>query len=78
MKHAISDLNMTVVIVIAVAGLVAFFGGVIWPSIRSNIDKEANCSDAICYNCSVSTGTCDCDREMKDGSVTQFKCPYKG
>lgn len=76
MKHAISDLNMTVVIVVAVAGLVAFFGGVIWPSIRNNIDKEANCSDAICDNCSVSEGTCDC--EMKDGSVPSFKCPYKG
>ena len=75
MKHAISDLNMTVVIIVAIAGLVAFFGGVVWPSIDSGLNKSANCSDAICDNCSVGSGTCECHMS---GESEMFQCPFKG
>ena len=78
MKHAISDLNMTVVIIVAIAGLVAFFGGIVWPSIKSHINTSANCNDAICLyeNCNVDNGTCQCYMAGKESQM--FECPFKG
>lgn len=79
MKEATGELNMTVVIVIAVAILAVFFYTVIWPLIGNNFDRNANCSDAIC--------TCDTEQCKKDGMAdcylkgkenNIFQCPWKG
>lgn len=87
MKEATGDLNMTVVIVIIVAVMGAFFSMVVAPQIMSGIKSETNCTDAICpctsptngvcedcYLCSVdkSTGKKNCDK------THTFSCPYKG
>ncbi len=78
MKEATGELNMTVVIVIAVGILAAFFYTVIWPLIGDNFDKNANCNNAICKcdeNCRNNTGIAKC---YVKGKSTQFECPWKG
>lgn len=81
MKEATGELNMTLVIVIAVASLAAFFYTIIWPSISNNFHSNANCNDAIC-ECPNNKTDCemaDCyilDKNGKESS--KFKCPWKG
>lgn len=77
MRQATGELNMTVIIVIAVAGLMAFFSMVVWPTVRGGISNQTNCSDAICDKNTVNheNGTIEC--HMKDDSKW-FSCPYKG
>ena len=50
MKEATGELNMTVVTVVAIAAVVAFFYAFIWPGIRSSINASTYCSMAICPN----------------------------
>lgn len=78
MKEATGELNMTVVIVIAVAILAAFFYTVIWPLIGENFDKNSNCNQAICKCDDVckNTGMADCHLKGKENNV--FQCPWKG
>ena len=75
MKQAIGDLNLTIIIVIAVAGLVALFSLAVWPMIKDGLNQSTNCSDAICRNCDEISGMCDCT--MPNGSG-DFQCPFKG
>lgn len=82
MKEATGELNMTVVIVIAVAALAAFFYTVIWPAIGNNYRSNANCNDAIC-KCENGNNDCDMakcyivdDNGEKVGN--DFQCPWKG
>ena len=59
MKEATGELNMTVVTVVAIAAVAAFFYAFVWPGIqRSN--------EASTY-CSMTTG---CDEEYKNCSYT--------
>lgn len=79
MKEATGDLNMTVVVIVIVAGLVAFFSMRVWPNLKSGIKHESNCSDAICIckKDEVTNGNCDkCYMKEKPGQY--FTCPYKG
>ena len=73
MKEATGDLNMTVIVVLIVAGLVAFFSMVIGPLITTGVRNNANCADAICKKKDCQDGICDC--MYRD---TPLKCPYKG
>ena len=80
MKEATGELNSTVIVVMAVAVLAAFFFSVLWPLIRSNYEANAKCSDAVCgYNCEGDK------QEASEGSITccynkttVMTCPYKG
>ena len=74
MREATADLNMTIVVVVAVAGLMAFFSLTIWPMIRGNMRNDENCSDAICTGAPVN-GMITCHRK---GGTEEFQCPYKG
>ena len=74
MREATGDLNLTVIVVIAVAGLMAFFSMTLWPMIKDGLKHDANCSDAICSG-TPSNGMIEC--HMK-GETETFKCPYKG
>ena len=54
MKEATGELNMTVVTVVAIAAVGAFFYAFVWPSIQTSIKKntcEAQCNDtnSTCY-----------------------------
>ena len=87
MKEATGELNMTIVIVIAVAVLAAFFYLTIWPMIRRNYNRNASCAKAIC-TCKKEDQKCqkeglaDCyvasDSKKDYDSSEHFRCPWKG
>ena len=47
MKEATGELNMTVVTVVAIAAVGAFFYAIIWPSIKANLLAQTHCSSAV-------------------------------
>ena len=59
MKEATGELNMTVVTVVAIAAVAAFFYAFVWPSIKNSINSATKCSSAICPS-TCTTGTCQC------------------
>lgn len=60
MKEATGELNMTVVTVVAIAAVAAFFYAFVWPSIKTSINSATKCSSAICPS-DCTTGTCACE-----------------
>lgn len=46
MKEATGELNMTVVTIVAVAALLAFFYAVIWPNLKVGMTLSSACSSA--------------------------------
>lgn len=48
MKEATGELNMTVVTVVAIAAVAAFFYAFVWPSIKSSIQASTYCAMAVC------------------------------
>jgi len=62
MKEATGELNMTVVTVVAIAAVAAFFYAFIWPSIQNTIVASTNCSMANC-----NADNTDCSYVDKDG-----------
>lgn len=79
MKQATGEVNMTVVIVIAVGILSVFFFGVLWPNIRNGLIANSKCSDAVCENTPDSNNSVIC-RYYKNGRQEgkEFRCPWKG
>ena len=76
MKEATGELNMTVVTVVAIAAVAAFFYAFIWPSIKTNILNSTKCSSA--YNCTCgengSAKTCKC-YYLEGDKETEVTCP---
>lgn len=72
MKEATGELNMTVVTVVAIAAVAAFFYAFIWPSIKNNILASTKCSSA--YSCSCNGTTCDC-KYMNGETEETVTCP---
>lgn len=62
MKEATGELNMTVVTVVAIAAVGAFFYAFIWPSIKGNLAAQTHCASAV--NC----------QPTEDGS--KMSCQY--
>ena len=79
MKQATGELNITVVIVVAVAILSVFFFAVLWPNIKNTFIATNKCSDAVCDKRTLSEGLVTC-KYYKNGRQegTEFKCPWKG
>jgi hypothetical protein len=79
MKQAIGELNGTLMVVIAIAALAAIFFTVIWPMIRTNMQNDATCSDAVC-DIGVSVGEHNgmvfCHNPNDKDKV--IYCPYRG
>ncbi len=73
MKEATGELNMTVVTVVAIAAVAAFFYAFIWPSIQTNILNSAKCSSA--YSCDCKGNTCDCLYLDDSQQEQKVKCP---
>ena len=46
MKEATGELNMTVVTIVAIAALLAFFYAVIWPNLQVGMSLSSACSAA--------------------------------
>ena len=90
MKEATGELNITLVIVIAVSILVAFFYFVIWPDLDANFQANSKCSRAICENpCKGSNDKNSCDDAVgqlvkcywvdnKGDKHDDIYCPWKG
>ena len=51
MKEASGELNLTVVVVMAVAALMAFFYTLIWPTIRNKMASNTKSKAAGCKKC---------------------------
>ena len=78
MKEATSELNLTVIVVISVGILMAFFFTVIWPMLNGNFSRESNCKRATC-NCKyavINDNKCEC--WVGEESSEHFLCPFGG
>jgi len=76
MKEATSELNSTVVVVLAIGVLIAFFYYTLWPIIKGNFDENAKCSEAICETVDGDgDGFVECHSK---GKAETFECIYKG
>lgn len=70
MKEATGELNMTVVTVVAIAAVGAFFYAIIWPSIKANLLAQTHCSSAV--QCTDNgDGTLKCKYYEDDGTISQ-------
>ena len=80
MKEATGELNMTVITVVAIAAVGAFFMAFVWPTIKSNLNRTTKCNMASCTSCTVDGGkrTCTgCVYVDDDGNdVDLGKCIY--
>ncbi len=47
MKEATGELNMTVITVVAIAAIAAFFYAFIWPAIQNSLISSQACANAI-------------------------------
>ena len=59
MKETTGELNITLIVIIGVSILVAFFYFVIWPSLDENFQANSKCSRAVCKlpeECKKSSG----------------------
>lgn len=75
MKEATGELNGTVVVVLAVGVLIAFFYYTLWPIVRESFEKNSQCSKAICDAKTLNDGYVTCHLRNKK---EEFKCVYKG
>ena len=79
MKETTSELNATVVVVLAIGVLIAFFYYTLWPLIKQNFDKNSKCSEAICETVDVDNdGFVECYTKGNKDTGEKFKCTYKG
>ncbi len=80
MKEATGELNMTVITVVAIAAIAAFFYAFIWPAIKNNLAQTTYCSSAVCTDCTVSGSkrTCtDCSYIDNEGNqATLDQCVF--
>ena len=78
MKEATSELNMTVVVVVLIGSLSAFFFGVLWPRLNGNLHSKTKCSDAVCPPACVTNGKeKECHPNWADPKHQTIKCTYK-
>ncbi len=64
MKEATGELNMTVITVVAIAAVAAFFYAFVWPNIKNTINRNQQCANAT---------NCDCGT---DGNADMCTCRY--
>lgn len=83
MKEATGELNATVVVVISIGILSAFFYYTVWPTLNDNFTAQSKCSKAWCENpcgegsgknsCGATTAKCYYGNDRK-----VITCPWKG
>ena len=75
MKEATGELNMTVVTVVAIAAVAAFFYAVVWPGIKKSIETNQKCANAVCTCTTATNGKCNtCYVVGEDSPIT---CPMQ-
>lgn len=72
MKEATGELNMTVITVVAIAAVAAFFYAFIWPSIKNNLQNTTLCNTAVCP-ADCTTGVCNC-KYIDGNEEKEVKC----
>lgn len=79
MKEASSELNATVVVVLAIGVLIAFFYYTLWPILKNNFEKNSQCSKAICETVDRDkNGYVWCHIKNDPSNTFKFECVYKG
>lgn len=71
MKEATGELNMTVITVVAIAAVAAFFYAFVWPAIRTTIIASTNCASAQCNGCTSTGGVTKCTSCMYGENFTE-------
>lgn len=61
MKEATGELNMTVITVVAIAAVGAFFYAFIWPAIQNGIARDTCNNSCAGGEAEYRDGTCTCD-----------------
>ncbi len=66
MKEATGELNMTVITVVAIAAVAAFFYAFLWPAIQSGLSRNTCTNSGGTYNgqtkcCTYADGTTECE-----------------
>ena len=79
MKEATGELNSTLIVVIAIAGLSAFFFTIIWPMIRDDLKYDSNCANAVCEQ-GIRVGNVGlvCSWRDRNNTPHEISCPYTG
>lgn len=77
MKEATGELNMTVITVVAIAAVGAFFYAVIWPRIKTNITHSTDCANAVCTSCKITNGNRVCTGCQDTDGKNIGTCTYK-
>lgn len=81
MKEATGELNMTVITVVAIAAVAAFFYAFVWPMVKNNITSSTRCANAICTpsSCTPQNGrnTCTDCRDASDPNSQAFSCVFQ-
>lgn len=82
MKEATGELNMTVVTVVAIAAVAAFFYAFVWPNIQNSIKGNTYCATAQCSDCQDKgngSQVCNsCQAYDENGDATwEGKCTFK-
>ena len=77
MKEATGELNMTVITVVAIAAVAAFFYAIVWPAIKNSINNNTKCADAICPSTCTANSKCDCTYTKDDGTTETVRCKVK-
>ena len=75
MKEATGELNMTVITVVAIAAVAAFFYAFVWPSIKNSIAGSTACSQGA----GTTVGTVNTDGYVSCGAVGAtgtYTCSY--
>lgn len=71
MKEATGELNMTVVTVVAIVAVGAFFYAFIWPSIQGNLLAQTHCSAAVQCSCNNDNTQCTCHYYDDEGKISK-------
>ncbi len=77
MKEATGELNMTVITVVAIAAIAAFFYAFVWPAIKSNITNNQKCASAVCPDTCTSGQRCACTYINDKGKPEDVTCVLK-
>lgn len=77
MKEATGELNMTVVTVVAIAAVAAFFYAFVWPQIKQSIKSSTYCASAVCPASCKSGTTCVCVYTTEDGAQKDVTCQIR-
>lgn len=77
MKEATGELNMTVVTVVAIAAVAAFFYAFVWPQIKNSINQSTKCASAVCPSTCKEGDTCQCKYQDEDGVTREVTCQIR-